>query len=194
MRVKSLIEQLENKNPNAVVRLHWKDGESVLFALNSVGDTENVWLECESDNNMAEEIHARFDNAIENGLDELYVYSEMLEAGIDVDMVRRNIGDEAADHMQAFCEEHGLLGEDKVVAVSVAEPDVDYAKLALAIIDAYESDRIESGASELEKGMRYILQKYHDQNSREIISEVLMSLTGWSLDTLQKIARESPRF
>lgn len=121
MRVKTLIEQLESKNPNAIVRLHGRDGEPVLFALNTVGDTENVWLECESDNNMAEEIHARFDNAIENGLDELDVYSEMLEAGIDVDMVRRNIGDEAADHMQAFCEEHGLLGEDKVVAVS-AEP------------------------------------------------------------------------
>lgn len=34
---------------------------------------------------------------------------EMLETGIDVPMVRKHLGDEAADHMQDFCEEHGLI-------------------------------------------------------------------------------------
>lgn len=58
---------------------------------------------------MSDEIQARFDDAIENGTDELDVYMEMLETGIDVPMVRKRLGDEAADHMQDFCEEHGLI-------------------------------------------------------------------------------------
>lgn len=37
------------------------------------------------------------------------VYMEMLECGIDVDMVRKYLGTDAADHMQTFCEEHGLI-------------------------------------------------------------------------------------
>ena len=38
---------------------------------------------------MSDEIQARFDDAIENGTDELDVYMEMLETGIDVPMVRK---------------------------------------------------------------------------------------------------------
>lgn len=33
----------------------------------------------------------------------------MLESGINVDMVRKYMGDETADHMQDYCEDHGLL-------------------------------------------------------------------------------------
>lgn len=58
---------------------------------------------------MADEIQSRFDDAIENGTDELDVYMEMLEAGIDVSMVRKYLGDNAAEHMQNFCGEHGLI-------------------------------------------------------------------------------------
>ena len=54
-------------------------------------------------------IQARFENAIENGTDELDVYMEMLEAGIDVPMVRKYLGDEAANYMQDFCEAHGHI-------------------------------------------------------------------------------------
>lgn len=41
-------------------------------------------------------------------LDELDVYMDMLEIGIGVDMVRKYMGDELADHMEKFCKEHGL--------------------------------------------------------------------------------------
>lgn len=37
------------------------------------------------------------------------VYSEMLETGIDIKMVRKYLGDDAADHMKDFCKEHGLI-------------------------------------------------------------------------------------
>lgn len=109
MRVKDLVEKLKDMDPNAVVRLHHKDGEPVLFVLKLMKRNDVVWLETESDNDMAEEIQTRLNLAIENGKDELDVYASMLEAGIDVAMVRRYLGDEAADHMQIFCEEHGLI-------------------------------------------------------------------------------------
>ena len=60
-------------------------------------------------NEIKEEIASRFDEAISNGEDELDVYSEMLEKGIDVDTVRKCCGNTVADSMKSFCEEHGLF-------------------------------------------------------------------------------------
>lgn len=31
------------------------------------------------------------------------------ETGIDIKMVRKYLGDDAADHMKDFCKEHGLI-------------------------------------------------------------------------------------
>ena len=42
-------------------------------------------------------------------VDETKMYKSMLDLGITVDMVRKCMGDEAADHMQDYCENHGLL-------------------------------------------------------------------------------------
>lgn len=70
---------------------------------------EGVWLETESDNDMTEEITARFETAIENGIDESDVYGLMLEQGIDVEIVRKYMDNEIADNMQAYCENHGLI-------------------------------------------------------------------------------------
>lgn len=41
-------------------------------------------------------------------VDETKMYKSMLELGITVDMVRKCMGDIAADHMQRYCEDHGL--------------------------------------------------------------------------------------
>lgn len=108
MKVKTLIKKLEKMDPEAEVRLHDKSGEPVLFVL-CAKKYPNVWLQTESDVDMADEIQSRFDDAIENGTDELDVYMEMLEADIDVSMVRKYLGDDAADYMQRFCGEHGLI-------------------------------------------------------------------------------------
>ena len=106
MTVKTLIEKLSHYNKNAIVRLHHREGEELLFAL---AFHTTVVLETENDNDMREEIQARFDAALEDGKDELDVYSEMLETGIDIKMVRKYLGDDAADHMKDFCKEHGLI-------------------------------------------------------------------------------------
>ena len=71
-----------------------------MFALTFRNDDTTVVLETENDNDMREEIQARFDAALEDGKDELDVYSEM---------VRKYLGDDAADHMKDFCKEHGLI-------------------------------------------------------------------------------------
>lgn len=73
----------------------------------------------------------------------------------------------------------------------MGETKIDFDKLAVSIIEAYESDREESGRSELAKGMEYVLDKYKSDHDREIISEVLMAFTGYSLDTLLKMQTKS---
>lgn len=110
MRVKTLIEKLQKLNPEAEVLMHGKGGFPVLFVIAAKG-IDPVWLECESDTDMADEIQSRFDDDddIENGTDELDVYMEMLEAGINVSMVRKYMGNSVADIMQNFCEKHGLI-------------------------------------------------------------------------------------
>lgn len=71
------------------------------------------------------------------------------------------------------------------------ETKIDFDKLAVSIIEAYESDREESGRSELAKGMEYVFDKYKTDHDREVISEVLMAFTGYSLDTLLNIQTKS---
>lgn len=73
----------------------------------------------------------------------------------------------------------------------MAETKIDFDKLAISIIEAYESDREESGRSELAKGMEYVLDKYKSDHDKEIISEMLMVFTGYSLDTLLKMQTKS---
>ena len=108
MTVKTLIEKLSHYNKNAIIHLHHREGEELLFALAFQNDDTIVVLETENDNDMREEIQVRFDAALD-GRDELDVYSEMLETGIDIKMVRKYLGDDVADHMKDFCKEHGLI-------------------------------------------------------------------------------------
>ena len=64
------------------------------------------------------------------------------------------------------------------------EKEVDYKKLAITIIREFETDRMETGEKEIEKGMRYILKKYTEPHDREIIDDLLMTFTGWRLGSL----------
>lgn len=59
MTVKTLIEKLSHYNKNAIVRLHHREGEELLFALAFQNDDTTVVLETENDNDMREEIQAR---------------------------------------------------------------------------------------------------------------------------------------
>ena len=61
---------------------------------------------------------------------------------------------------------------------------IDYDALACVIMDAYESDRAEYGRKEIVKGIKYTLQKYQTAHDREIIDDMLMNFTGYTLETL----------
>lgn len=54
MTVKTLIEKLSHYNKNAIVRLHHREGEELLFALAFQNDDTTVVLETENDNDMRE--------------------------------------------------------------------------------------------------------------------------------------------
>lgn len=44
MRVDALIKKLQKMNPDAVVQLHHKDGDEVLFIMAQQNDNSVVWL------------------------------------------------------------------------------------------------------------------------------------------------------
>lgn len=111
MTVERLMKELKKYNPKAEVKLHHKMGEQALFVCAMVGDDNTVWLEAESDNDMGSEIEARYKNALEEQVDEVDFYMDLLETGIDVEMVRKYMDDETADHMREFCEDFGLIDE-----------------------------------------------------------------------------------
>ena len=68
--------------------------------------------------------------------------------------------------------------------------DINFDKLAIAIIDEFESDREYSGRDEIVKEMEYVLNKYTSEHDREIIDQMLMTFTGWTLQTLLEKAEE----
>lgn len=52
MTVKTLIEKLSHYNKDAIVRLHHREGEELLFALAFQNDDTTVVLETENDNDL----------------------------------------------------------------------------------------------------------------------------------------------
>ena len=109
MTVEKLIERLQKFPSEAQVKLNDRRGYPCLFVLAIAGDDTTVWLEGEDDCDLGEELSVRFQTAVEEHLDETDFYNDLLELGIDVETVRRYMGDECADHMKEYCENHGLL-------------------------------------------------------------------------------------
>ena len=42
-------------------------------------------------------------------MDELDFYMDLLDKGFTVERIRKHMGDDIADDMQAFCLDHGLI-------------------------------------------------------------------------------------
>lgn len=109
MKVKTMIKELQKMNPEAKVRCGDYHGSPALFVLSRLNYEDVVWIESEDDVDMETELEARYEIAAEEQMDELDFYMDLLEIGITVDMVREYMGDEKADIMEEFCEEHGLI-------------------------------------------------------------------------------------
>ena len=109
MKVKTLITYLSQFNPEATVALNDYYGYEALFVLARSDDDSKVWIEGEADCDIQSEILARYE-AVEAGeLTELDFYSDLIEIGIDYDLIKREIGEKEAICMQKFCEEHGQI-------------------------------------------------------------------------------------
>ena len=91
------------------------------------------------------------------------------------------------DEVDYYCDKYSILFDENG---HIVDGYIDYAKLAIAIINEFESDREKSGRREIERGMKYLLNKYTAKNERKIIDDVLMTLTGWNLKTLLEESRE----
>lgn len=74
--------------------------------------------------------------------------------------------------------------------MNIEKKDINYDKLAVAIIDAYDSDRMESGRKELVRGMRYVLDKYQKEEELQVVDDMLIAFTGYKLDTLLNMAEQ----
>lgn len=109
MKVKNLIEKLQTYNPEAEVRLNGRSGDVALFVNSLADDDSFIWIDGENDFDLGQEISVRFKEAPYAWESELDFYMGLLEIGIDVDMVRKYMGNENADHMEQFCVEHGLI-------------------------------------------------------------------------------------
>lgn len=67
--------------------------------------------------------------------------------------------------------------------------EINYDKLAIAIIKLFKSDRDESGRREIVKGMNYVVKKHKDSsNAMSIVDDVLIAFTGWSLKNLVELS------
>lgn len=68
--------------------------------------------------------------------------------------------------------------------------DIDYAKLALTIIKEFDEDKEETGRSEMERSLELLLDKYNNEHDLEVISDVLIAITGYSLKSLITFSKE----
>lgn len=74
--------------------------------------------------------------------------------------------------------------------MNIEKKDINYDKLAVAIIDAYDSDRMESGRKELVRSMRHVLDKYQKEEELQVVDDMLIAFTGYKLDTLLNMAEQ----
>ena len=110
MTVEMLIRELQSCNPKSRVILHdHRLGSEVLFVISYLNGrpTTDVILECEDDVDLTNELREQINQQKAHYEKELY--SRWIKTGITPEMVERNLGKEAADHMKEVCEEHGLI-------------------------------------------------------------------------------------
>ena len=106
--VQELIQFMKLSSDNAPLLIHSKDGEEVLFTMQIVGMEKYVVLETESDIDMAAELDAQFDHAMESQMDELDFFMELREIGTTLEHIKKYLPDRY-EYSKNFMEEHGLI-------------------------------------------------------------------------------------
>ena len=110
MKVGYLIDCLKDFDDDVEVYLHHPEGKPVVGWIDVIdGDPRNgIILQDEDDFDTGYELEYGFKEASEEGWDEWYFASELLDRGYSVDIVERHYP-EGGVWFRKFCEEHGLI-------------------------------------------------------------------------------------
>ena len=110
MKVKTLIEALQNYNPEARVYLMEWVGKPIREALVAyrIGKNKDIILEDATQFDVENEIEAMFEHYLEEGIDETDAYQEMIDWGYTPDVIAEYYKEEVAEHMRKYCDEHGI--------------------------------------------------------------------------------------
>lgn len=112
MKVKTLLEYLSTQDPEGRVFLGSAEGhgEKEFLCCFSFAHNNDVVLVTEDDFDVKEELTPMLEKFVEEGVDELDAYQDMLDLGYTPDILKKYGLAGEADAMEVFCREHGMLG------------------------------------------------------------------------------------
>lgn len=110
MKVKELIKQLKEFNPEARVFADSYEGKGVdeILCSFSFVDNGDVVLEHADQFDIKEEIDAMLDYYNDNYYDEVDAYQEMFNKGYTPDVLEKYYNKDAAEHMRWYCEHYNI--------------------------------------------------------------------------------------
>lgn len=114
MKVKKLINLLKGFNPEGKVYLgnngdDFGHDEDEIIGCYLLGDSEDVGLSTENDIAITSLIKSFLQDYVDGYADEIDTYQEMIDWGLTPNLLRKHNCKDEGDHMQKFCEEHGLM-------------------------------------------------------------------------------------
>lgn len=109
MTVKHLIENLKGFNPDSQVKLHHFTGDNLLFVCSVKGNEETVYLEGNSDVDLASEIKQYLETAADEEWEEQDVFTGLYEHGITVKDMRDCLGTESSEWYEHGLKYYGLM-------------------------------------------------------------------------------------
>lgn len=110
MKVKELIKQLKDFNPEARVFADSYEGKGIneILCLFSFVDNGDVILEHADQFDIKEEIDTMLDYYNDNYYDEVDAYQEMFNKGYTLDVLEKYYNKDAAEHMRWYCEHYNI--------------------------------------------------------------------------------------
>jgi hypothetical protein len=107
--IAEIVKELKVFNPEAELKFHNENGPAVIFLYNF--GPNGMLAVGEYDTCMQSEIGIMLYDELRNDEDRtlLDVYKDLLDYGIDVEMMRKYRGDKDAELMERFCKENGLI-------------------------------------------------------------------------------------
>lgn len=137
MKVKKLIEYLQECNPEATVKVGHSLGAEVFFVLRKRDDDSVVWIEDEHDFDMKNELKSRVKAYDDDCVEECDFYNDLIEDGFTPKMIRKYIGDEEARLLEFKCREYGCHTDDVKITIDELDDNEVWGKFYKNAKDTY---------------------------------------------------------